>query len=147
MDVDSPTGDPHRHEGDHRGWVRPGGRRGRWLEPFVLLLIAQRNTHGRALIDGLDGLCLTAGGVDVGMVYRTLREFEAEGLVVSTWILDDGPPRRSYEPTAAGLEALDEWVAVMRERRRLIEAFLEASGRLGERVGREDAGGRETCTV
>ena len=69
--------DPHHHHDAHRGWVRPGGRRGRWLEPFLLRLVAEGETHGSALIARLNALCLAPAGVDVGMAYRTLREFEA----------------------------------------------------------------------
>jgi DNA-binding PadR family transcriptional regulator len=124
------TSHSHHHDSDHRGWVRPGGRRGRWLEPFLLLLVTEGVAYGGALIARLNELCLAADGVDVGMAYRTLRELEAEGLVVSTWLVDDGPPRRSYRLTEAGRRALDEWVAVMRERARLINTFLDTSQRL-----------------
>ena len=41
-----------------------------------------------------------------------------------------GPPRRTYRLTEAGLAALDEWIAVMRERARLIDAFLDGTDRL-----------------
>ena len=119
-----PTHHPHHHDG-YRGWVRPGGRRGRWLEPFLLRLVAEGETHGGALIARLNELCLAPDGVDVGMAYRTLREFEAEGLVESTWVTDDGPPRRTYRLTQAG--RLGEWIAVMHERARLIDAFLDGS--------------------
>ena len=94
--------DGHHHHGGYRGWVRPGGRRGRWLEPFLLRLIAEGEAYGAALIDQLDGLCLAPDGVDVGMAYRTLRELEADGLVVSDWQTDDGPPRRTYRLTGPG---------------------------------------------
>mgnify|MGYP001819268833 CR=1 FL=1 len=110
-----------------RGWVRPGARRGRWIEPFVLLLIAEGPIHGYSVISQLDELGLNSDGVDVGMVYRTLRELEAEGLVKTRWGLEEGPPRREYRLTAKGHEVLDEWVAVMAERRRLIEVFLDRS--------------------
>ena len=115
---------PHHDQHEHRGWVRQGGRRGRWLEPFLLRLVADGETHGGALIARLNELCLTPDGVDVGMTYRSLREFEAEGLVCSAWVTDEGPPRRMYRLTDAGRVALDEWIAVMRERARLIESFL-----------------------
>ena len=82
------------------------------------------------MIARLDGLCLAPNGVDVGMAYRTLREFEAEGLVDSAWVTNDGPPRRTYRLTEAGWQALDEWIAVMRERARLIDAFLDGADRL-----------------
>jgi DNA-binding PadR family transcriptional regulator len=129
MDADI-TPHPHHHHDDHHGWVRQGGRRGRWLEPFLLLLVAEGVPYGGAIIARLNDLCLAPDGVDVGMVYRTLREFEAEALMVSEWVVDDGPPRRSYRLTEAGRGALDEWVAVMRERARLIDTFLEGSQRL-----------------
>jgi DNA-binding PadR family transcriptional regulator len=121
---------PHHHHDDHRGWVRTDGRRGRWLEPFLLALVGDGEAHGGALITALNELCLAPNGVDVGMAYRTLREFEAEGLAVSQWVTDTGAPRRTYRLTPAGLEALDEWVGVMHERGRLVQAFLSATQRL-----------------
>lgn len=121
---------PHHHHDSHRGWVRSGGRRGRWLEPFLLVLVGEGEAHGGALIDRLDGLCLAPNGVDVGMAYRTLREFETEGLVVSRWLTDNGAPRRTYRLTDAGHRALAEWISVMRERGRLVEAFLGQTERL-----------------
>lgn len=127
---------PHHHHDGQRGWVRPGGRRGRWLEPFMLRLVADGEAHGGALIARLNELCLAPDGVDVGMAYRTLREFEVEGLVSSAWVINDGPPRRTYRLTEAGGKALDEWIAVMRERARLIETFLAGT----ERLKRGDGG-------
>jgi PadR family transcriptional regulator, regulatory protein PadR len=118
------------HHHDHRGWVRPDGRRGRWLEPFLLLLIAEGESHGYALIGQLDELRVAPAGVDVGMAYRTLRELEGEGLVSSTWSADNGAPRRAYRLTDQGRVALHEWAAVMRERGRLIEEFLPRHARI-----------------
>ncbi|MEX1296713.1 MAG: PadR family transcriptional regulator [Candidatus Limnocylindrales bacterium] len=93
----------------------------------MLLLIAEGPIHGYSVISQLDELGLTADGVDVGMVYRTLRELEAEDLVKTKWGLAEGPPRREYRLTAKGHDVLDEWVAVMTERGRLVEAFLARS--------------------
>jgi PadR family transcriptional regulator PadR len=100
-----------------------------------LRLVADGEVHGGALIAQLNELCLAPDGVDVGMAYRTLREFEAEGLVDSVWVTNDGPPRRTYRLTEAGRQALDEWIAVMRERARLIDAFLEGTERLDRGEG------------
>ena len=122
-------GHPHHHHDDHRGWTRPGGRRGRWLEPFLLVLVGDQEAHGGALIACLNDLCLAPNGVDVGMAYRTLRELEGDGLAVSRWTADDGAPRRTYRLTEAGRVALDEWISVMRERGRLVEAFLGLAAR------------------
>ncbi len=124
----------HHHGHRHRGWVR-GGRRGRWLEPFVLLLIAEGGTHGYALIQRLDELGVAADGVDVGMAYRTLREFEAAGLVESDWTPSHGAPRRDYRLSDAGRAILDEWADVMQERGRLIDEFLVRYERLERGAG------------
>ncbi len=138
MDADTQVNhqvDPHHHDDGYRGWVRPGGRRGRWLEPFLLRLVADGEAHGGALITRLNELCLAPDGVDVGMAYRTLRELEGEGLVESTWVTDDGPPRRTYRLTQMGRRALHEWIAVMHERARLIDAFLDGTERLDRGEG------------
>jgi DNA-binding PadR family transcriptional regulator len=131
----------HYHDDHHAGWVRPRGRRGRWLEPFVLLILAEGETYGWAVINRLNGLGVAPDGVDVGMAYRTLREFEAEGLVESAWVADTGPPRRTYALTDEGRLALHEWSAVMRERGRLIDAFIERAERLGRGQGRGQSQG------
>jgi DNA-binding PadR family transcriptional regulator len=133
--MDADTHHPHHHHDSYRGWVRPGGRRGRWLEPFLLLLIGQEEGYGRALIARLNELCLAPNGVDVGMAYRTMRELEADGLTSSEWIADDGAPRRAYRLTPAGRQALDEWISVMRERGRLVDAFLDQADRLPRAAG------------
>ncbi len=134
MDAD-PTSHPHHHHDSHRGWVRPGGRRGRWIEPFLLALIGDGEIHGAALISRLDELCLAPNGVDVGMAYRTLRELEAEGLVSSTWVLDHPAPRRDYRLSPEGRLALRDWTGVMRERERLVATFLEQVEAIGQDKG------------
>lgn len=107
----------------HRGWAPLGGRR-RWMEPFVLVLLAGGGTHGYAIIAQLEELGITGGAVDVGQVYRTLRELEEAGRVESEWSNEpSGPQRRAYRLTAAGYAELDEWAAVMKERGRLIAEF------------------------
>jgi DNA-binding PadR family transcriptional regulator len=118
----------------HRGWA-PAGNRRRWMEPFVLALLAEGPTHGYSIIGQLGADGVTEGGVDVGQVYKTLRDLEAAGQVQSKWSMEAaGPPRRDYELTPAGWTALEEWKAVMRERRRLIEDFEARVDRSRERV-------------
>ena len=107
----------------HRGWPPLGGRH-RWMEPFVLVVLATTDAHGYAITGELEEMGITGGPVDVGQVYRTLRELEASGYVTSTWSSEPvGPQRREYELTTAGYAALDEWAAVMKERARLIAEF------------------------
>lgn len=125
----------HDHHHEHQGWVRRDGRRGRWLEPFLLMLVAEGEAHGYALIGQLNELGVAPAGVDVGMAYRTLRELEADGLVDSAWAAEDGAPRRAYRLTPEGRLALEEWAGVMHERARLIDEFLPRYERLGDDTG------------
>lgn len=107
----------------HRGWAPLTGRR-RWVEPFVLALLARGCTYGYAVIGRLEDMHISNGPVDAGLVYRTLQDLERSGLVRSSWSDEAaGPRRRGYELTTAGYAALDEWAAVMRERARLIGEF------------------------
>ena len=107
----------------HRGWAPLGGRR-RWMEPFMLVLLAEGPAHGYALVGQLEEMGVYSGELDFGQVYRTLRDLEGAGLVSSTWSQQPvGPQRRDYRLTDAGYAALDEWAAVMRERARLMAEF------------------------
>jgi len=107
----------------HHGWAPLGGRH-RWMEPFVLALLADGPSHGYALTGQLDEIGITGRPINVGDVYRTLRDLEGAGLVTSAWSSEPvGPRRRDYALTAHGYAALDEWAAVMKERARLIGEF------------------------
>ena len=107
----------------HRGWAPLGARR-RWMEPFVLVLLAGGGAHGYSITAQLEEMGITGGAVDIGQVYRTLRDLEATGQVTSSWSSEPvGPQRRDYELTEAGYAAIDEWAAVMKERARLIAEF------------------------
>jgi PadR family transcriptional regulator, regulatory protein PadR len=106
----------------HRGWLPVAGHH-RWLEPFVLMALAGGSTHGYAIIGVLTDVGTTEAALDVGQVYRTLRDLEQAGQISSTWTTGVGPARRDYTITGLGAVALDEWAAVMKERGRLIAEF------------------------
>jgi DNA-binding PadR family transcriptional regulator len=107
----------------HRGWAPLGGRH-RWMEPFVLVLLAGGGAHGYAVTAQLGEMGISGGAVDIGQVYRTLRDLEETGQVTSSWSAEPvGPQRRDYELTDAGYAAIDAWAAVMKERARLIGEF------------------------
>src|SRR5215218_6747230 len=73
---------------------------------LVLVALARGVRHGFDVLD--------ATGLPSGTVYPILRRLEASGLVKSRWeavqiARDEGrPPRRYYELTGAGAEALHE---------------------------------------
>ena len=90
----------------------------------MLMLLAGGGAHGYAITSQLEELGITGGSVDVGQVYRTLRDLEAAGHVTSAWSNEPaGPQRRDYELTESGYATLDEWAAVMTERGRLVAEF------------------------
>lgn len=107
----------------HRGWP-PAGPRRRWMEPFILVLLAEGPTHGYGIVGELEAMGVATAELDFGAVYRTLRDLEASGHVTSSWSTEpSGPQRRDYALTPSGYVILDEWSAVMRERARLIAEF------------------------
>lgn len=89
------------------------------------MLVAQGPTYGYKLIGELNELDVAPEGIDAGTVYRTLRSMDADGLVSTEWGLEGDQPRREYRLTEEGACALEDWMDVMSERKRLIEHFLD----------------------
>jgi len=95
---------------------------------LVLVALARGVRHGFDILD--------ATGLKSGTVYPILRRLEDAGLVRSRWeavqhARDAGrPPRRLYELTGAGAEALEEAVA---RHPRALDAFAPARGPLRPR--------------
>ncbi len=116
-----------------RGWRRLGHPRRRWgqrmrvIEPMVLLLLAQEPSHGYRLVERLEE---AFGVVDLPAqtVYRTLQHLEDAEWITSTWDTEStqGPPRKVYEITAEGLEALDMWSTEIQELQETLDSLLGA---------------------
>jgi len=88
-----------------------------------LLLLADRPAHGYELMERLGQG--NDPGADPGLLYRTLRQFEAEGLVRSSWDTEGhGAARRVYEITVEGIEYLHAWAVNIRRTRDRLERFL-----------------------
>jgi len=120
-------GSRHLSGPGHRGRRRrpPGGRVRSFIQPRLLFLLAQKPAHGYELMEQLDEDEGVA--IDPALLYRTLRRFQADGLVTSTWnTRGGGAARRVYEITDAGLEYLHAWVVEIRRTRRRLERFLQA---------------------
>ncbi len=101
----------------------------------MLLLVAEGPTYGYKIIGELNELDVAPEGIDVGMVYRTLRSMDAEGLVATEWGPQSDQPRREYRITDEGACALADWLDVMSERKRLIEHFLDRGKDITRRQG------------
>ena len=96
-----------------------------FIQPRVLLLLVKKATYGYELMDTLRSVEGDENLADLGMLYRTLRQFEQDDLVTSTWDTNGhGPARRVYQLTDAGREYLEWWAADIRKTRAQLEQFL-----------------------
>jgi len=114
----------HRGQGESGSCCPPGGRVRGFIQPWLLLLLAQKPTHGYELMERL-GQDEEAPVADPGLLYRTLRQLEQDGLVRSTWDTEGrGPARRVYEITDEGVEYLHAWAVNIRRTRERLDRFL-----------------------
>jgi len=94
-----------------------------YLRPCLLLLIAEEPSYGYDLLLRRGELGLRH--VDPGMLYRSLRAMEQEGLVRSSWQGSEiGPPRRTYQLSDEGQDWLHAWAGSLRETTRIIGLLL-----------------------
>lgn len=87
----------------------------RFVEPLLLYLLKKRGrSYGYELTGALQEHSLTDTKIEHGALYRTLRQLEANGHVISEWDnTGSGPPRRVYELTPSGKNHLWEWEEVL----------------------------------
>jgi PadR family transcriptional regulator PadR len=98
-----------------------------FMRPCLLLLLKERPAHGYDLVDRLHAAFID--DLDAGGVYRTLRSFEREGLVRSTWSTSgSGPARRTYSLTAAGTDCLRHQIELLEVTHHLVHVFLTRCG-------------------
>lgn len=110
---------------------RGGGRRRRrvmhFLQPCLLTMLERGEAHGYNLLNGLDEFGFDPDQLDPSLVYRALREMEADGLVSSKWGDESlGPQRRVYRITDDGERARGLWIEDLRRTREEIDLLLSA---------------------
>ncbi len=85
------------------------------LRPALLLTLTEGESHGYELIEQLEKFGIDGDCFDPSILYRDLREMEADGLISSRW--DDeqskGPQRRVYCIQEAGKQNLEEWIDLL----------------------------------
>jgi PadR family transcriptional regulator PadR len=95
-----------------------------WLVPFLLLLVRERDSYGQDLTRRVADLGF--GATRPGTVYRTLRQIEKEGMVLSERDgIDCRLPRRKYSITEAGEDYLEFWAISLAGYREDMDLFLE----------------------
>jgi poly-beta-hydroxybutyrate-responsive repressor len=100
-----------------------------YVQPCVLLLLAESPSHGYELLDRMAELGLTR--TDPGGLYRTLRAMEQDGHVRSRWEHSAaGPARRTYAITEDGGAWLRRWAESLGDVHQMLGAYLERYARL-----------------
>jgi PadR family transcriptional regulator, regulatory protein PadR len=95
-----------------------------WLVPSLLLLMRERDSYGQDLTRRTADLGL--GAMRSEMVYRTLRQMEMEGIILSERDgYDCRLPRRKYSITEAGEDYLEFWASSLAEYREDMDLFLD----------------------
>ena len=97
------------------------------LQPSLLLMLAEGESHGYEMIEQLETLGLDPECLDSSIIYRDLREMEELGLIESSWDEEDskGPKRRVYQIKASGWERLEDWLANLEGLRTQIGSLQE----------------------
>lgn len=98
-----------------------------FLRPCILLLLREGSAHGYGLLERLEVLGFSTS--DPGRLYRALRALEDEGLVRSAWEASgQGPDRRVYAITRAGVEELHAHARAIAAARDAVALFLSRYG-------------------
>jgi len=104
-----------------------GQRKMFFLQSCLLVLLHREPGYGYGLMEDLQEFDFHPNQMDISIIYRALRDLQANGLVSDSWDNSSlGPQRRVYTITPQGEEALAEWIGNLRQRRIEIEA-LEAA--------------------
>ena len=117
----------------------PPGNLYRFAEATILLLLARmQQGHGYALASEAESLAMTGSALDAPVIYRTLRQLEAEGCVASDWdTAGSGPARRLYRLTPQGRQRLDQWASVIESMAGAMNEFLKRYKALGAKKPRK----------
>jgi PadR family transcriptional regulator PadR len=98
----------------------------RLLQPFILLVLKGKESHGYELIEKISEFRFHDSPPDVGAIYRNLRSMEKEGWVKSKWDTKGaGPAKRIYRITPQGEEILHGWAVTVRKRKEALNQFLK----------------------
>jgi PadR family transcriptional regulator PadR len=105
----------------------------RFIQPMILVFLAQEDLHGYGLIQRImDSPIFKGDKPDPTGVYRSLKLMEKRQLVVSSWVHEEmsGPPKRRYKITAEGMMCLQRWFCTLQDYVASIDVFLKTADRV-----------------
>jgi DNA-binding PadR family transcriptional regulator len=98
------------------------------VEPALLTLIEMESRHGYGLHEALKGLGIRP--IHPSVVYRTLRQMEELGWISADWDTTEGsqgPPRKIFSLTDAGVQALQTWQDELLRAQESIQLLLKGA--------------------
>jgi len=102
------------------------GRMGRFLIPALLLLLAEKPSHGYELSERYSKLGFTDADSDPGAIYRKLKLLDKEGFIKSKWeTYGQGPAKKVYFITPQGIELMSSWAREISQRKKILGSFLK----------------------
>ncbi len=99
----------------------------RFMEICLLLLLYQQAGHGYTLADQLTYFGFSREELNIGSLYRTLRKMEKDRYITSCWEEGvQGPKKRVYQITETGKRMLEQWITVLKDRKKRIEKLINS---------------------
>jgi PadR family transcriptional regulator PadR len=97
----------------------------RFLLPSIMLLLAEKPSHGYALLEKLVELGVAEKRLPLPIVYRELLQLEGKRLAAFSFAKPEGrgPARKVYHLTEKGRKELSSWAASMQDVRDFIDEF------------------------
>lgn len=105
--------------------IPPANNSKGFLQPILLLLLSQEQSHGYELMEKLQKKGYLESTPDPGVVYRILRKFEKEKMVRSRWAMNEGgPSKRIYILTDKGKKDLHHWAVCIKDKISKLSQFV-----------------------
>jgi DNA-binding PadR family transcriptional regulator len=83
----------------------------------ILFSLLTKPSYGYSLLEEIKDTGIETGEIPYGILYRTLRSMEMDGLVKSEWQIEEtGPSKRVYKITEEGKEYLIDWAKISKKR-------------------------------
>jgi len=83
----------------------------------ILYSLLSKPSYGYSLLDEIKEIGIDTGEIHYGILYRTLRLMETDGLVESEWQIEEtGPSKRIYKITDQGKAYLLDWAKIAKKR-------------------------------
>jgi PadR family transcriptional regulator PadR len=106
----------------------------RFLNPSIMLLLAEEPSHGYALLDKLVAMGVAEKRLPLPLIYRALAYLEVKRMAGFEFKKHEGrgPARKIYHLTNKGMEELASWSESMKDISKFIDEFQERYESLGK---------------